>query len=1307
MAPPDRGLAEHDAERPFEWLPGGGEMGERIRTLDWASTPVGPIEAWPRSLMTAVRIILGSRYPMFIWWGREMTHFYNDAYAPILGKRHPEALGQPAFEVWDDIWDVVGPLAEAVLDEGQATWNEDLLLVMERNGYPEETYFTFSYSPAANDAGGTGGVFCACIEETTRVVGERRLKTLRELAARTANAQTVDDACRFSIEAISANPYDVPFALVYLADGAGRARLAAATGLEPGDPAAPTEIDLEGGAEGGRSWPLGPVVDIGEPVTLSDLASRFGDLPGGPWPEPCHTALMVPVAQSGDRVPAGVLIAGVSPRRQFDDAYRGFLELVAGQVATAVASASAYEQERRRAEALADLDRAKTAFFSNISHEFRTPLTLMLGPMEELLARADGSIESDVRRQLDVIHRNGARLLKLVNTLLDFSRIEAKRVDARYEPTDLATLTADLASVFRSAVERAGLSLVVDCLPLPEPVYVDRDMWEKIVFNLLSNAVKYTLEGRIEVALRPAGDSAELTVRDTGIGIADKELPRLFERFHRVEGARGRTHEGSGIGLALVQELVKLHGGSVGVESEVDRGSAFFVSIPFGSAHLPADRLDNPRPHATDAATYVEEALRWLPPPVAATALERPGAGGAVEALPERGAPAAASPLILLADDNADLREYMRQLLEPRYDLVTVADGAAALEAVRERVPDLVLTDVMMPRLDGFELLKALRSDERTATIPVIMLSARAGEESRVEGLEAGADDYLVKPFSARELLARIESNLKLERLRREAEAAVRQRTLQFETLVDNAPLGVYHVDADFRIRQVNPTALPVFGDIPDLVGRDFDEVIHILWPKADADELAGLFRHTLETGEPYAVAEWAKERGDRETTEYYEWQINRIMLPEGRYGVVCYFRDISVQVHARQAIAELLEREQAARAHADEANRVKDEFLATISHELRTPLNSILGWTRLLQAGHLDEETAARAIETIQRNTVSQAKLIEDVLDVSRIVTGRLRLSIQPVDLETVVKAAVDSNRPAADAKGIHVDVALDEHAGVLLGDPERLQQVVWNLVSNAVKFTGRDGAVRVRLARIDHHLELSVSDTGRGIEPEFLRHVFDRFQQADSGTTRRYGGLGLGLAIVRHIVELHGGSVSVESSGVGHGATFRVRLPLAIAQSRVDEPVASRGGPSSEPPALDDLPSLAGLRLLVVDDEADARDLLVHVLARRGAEARLASSAREALAILDRQDGWVPDALISDVGMPEEDGYALIRAVRAHPSADVRHVPALALTAYARAEDRNRALASGFERHIAKPVEPAELVVTVADLASRRGRG
>ncbi|MDQ1592638.1 MAG: hypothetical protein QOG71_3265 [Pyrinomonadaceae bacterium] len=386
------------------------------------------------------------------------------------------------------------------------------------------------------------------------------------------------------------------------------------------------------------------------------------------------------------------------------------------------------------------------------------------------------------------------------------------------------------------------------------------------------------------------------------------------------------------------------------------------------------------------------------------------------------------------------------------------------------------------------------------------------------------------------------------------------------------------------------------------------------------------------------------------------------------------------------------------------EANRVKDEFLATLSHELRTPLTSILGWSRLLQTGNFDEAGTKRALHTIERNARAQAQLIDDLLDTSRIITGKLRLEVRPVDLASVVSAAAETARPAADAKDIRLQTLLDTQAAPISGDPDRLEQVVWNLLSNAIKFTPKGGRVQVRLERVNSHVEITVADTGRGIAPEFLPHVFDRFRQADQTTTRTHGGLGLGLAIVRQLVELHGGTVAVESEGEGRGTSFTVSLPLLPLRQETAEEDATGAHPAANRIGVEaDCPhSLEGLRVLVVDDETDTRELLAAVLVSCGAEVIQAASAAEAF----EQVGQArPNVLVTDIGMPEEDGYSLLARIRQLPLERGGKIPAVALTAYARAEDRVRALRSGFQMHVTKPITPAELITVVANLAGRIG--
>ena len=1274
------------------------QMQTLIDEFDWSATPIGPRESWPQSLRTSLSICLASRFPILIWWGPDLTMLYNDDYATILGAKHPHALGTRGFDVWSEIWPVIGPMLDQVRFEKKATWSDDQLLIMDRYGYTEETYFTFSYSPILDESGGVGGIFTTVFETTSRVIGERRLDTLRQLAARASIAKSVEEACRNAVDILEMNRSDVPFAAIHLR---------------------------------------------------------------GEDHEEVADTVSFPLNVPGDEEPSGWLVVRPSAYRALDDEYRGFFTLAASHIATAMADARAYEMERERAEALAELDRAKTAFFSNVSHEFRTPLTLMLGPIEDLLARHD--LAGDVHERVELAHRNAMRLLKLVNMLLDFSRIEAGRIEAVYEPTDLATLTSDLAGTFRSAVERAGLRLIVDCPPLSEPVYVDRELWEKVVLNLLSNALKFTFEGEIEIALRQERGSVELTVRDTGTGIPAAELPHVFERFHRVKDARGRTHEGSGIGLALVQELVKLHGGEVGVMSELDRGTTFAVSIPLGTAHLPADRIGAERTLVSTALrgdVYMTEAARWTPPETRARVT------------------AGSRPYVLLADDNADMREYVSRLLREAYDVEVVADGEAALHAARARVPHLILSDVMMPRMDGFELLRQLRADARLCEVPVILLSARAGEESRVEGLDAGADDYLVKPFSARELLARVDAHIRLHRLRREAQDALRESEAKFSTAFDRSPLALVITSIDDgKLVDVNEGFIRISGYSRDeAIGRTPEDLGLWIEPQLRAERFARLTageavpdieaRFRLKNGEERigfigsalvdinarrcvlsSVTDITDRKRAEEATRASEARFREfantapamlwITEPDGMCSFISRgWYDFTGQheeeafgtgwmnaVHPedRDALQETFFAANARHEpfaldfrvrniHGDycwvigsgrprfdageflgfvgsviditdrkRAEQAKDEFLATLSHELRTPLTSGFGWVKLLGKAR-EPELLETGLGAIEESLVNQMRLIDDLLDISRIAAGKMRLDLQPLDIGSVVDAAIETVRPAADAK--RVDLHVHTHAVLSVnGDPSRLKQVFWNLLSNAIKFTPAGGEVDVDVRRRDGSAEIVVRDRGEGIDAKFLPHVFDRFRQADASTTRRHGGLGIGLSIVASLVDAHGGGVRAESRGLGKGSTFTVTLPLIEAREIVL-------------PRAERVPAkLNGMRVLVVDDDAPARRIMIAVLEAAGAEVCECSSVGEAYDLVAQ---WHPDLLISDLAMPDEDGYTLIRRLR--DSGEI--VPALAITAYVRPEDEARVREAGFARHVAKPFDPEELVRAVGEL-------
>ncbi|GLQ90103.1 hypothetical protein GCM10007898_36780 [Dyella flagellata] len=734
-------------------------MGALMRATDWSKTRLGPVENWPSSLKTMLGVVLGSRFPMMIWWGSELLQLYNDAYRPILRHKHPASLAQPGAQCWAEVWDEAGPLVRSIQEGRPATWMEDWQLFISSDEMAEETYFTSSYSPVRGDDGSVAGVLNTVQETTVKVQSERQIRMLHDLARRVADAKSEHEACLIAVDVLAANALDLPFVLVYGMDqSAQSATLVASHGWKQidGQPVA-AQVPINDQANT-QDWPFAAVMQSAQEVTVDNLSARFGPMPMGRWNARTEQAIVLPLYGTGQAAPSAFFVAGISPHRKLDERYRAFFLATADQVANAMVKARALEEEKLRAEALAEIDRAKTAFFSNVSHEFRTPLTLILGSIEDTLARHK-PLGGD---ELDMVHRNGIRLLRLVNSLLDFTRIEAGRLPLSFVPTDLSRSTSELASAFDSLVEQADMRLIIHCPPLPEPVYVDPAQWEKIVLNLVSNAFKFTLKGEIEVSLHWHGTYAQLRVRDTGVGIPAHELPYIFDRFHRVEHSQGRSFEGSGLGLAMVQDLVNLHGGTVHAASVEGEGTTFFVAVPAGTAHLPADRIVQTPVAATrptSASALVLEAAQWSASSHRSGIPAAPPSGRAIDSKMDRQAVSAAG-RILLADDNRDMREYLLRLLRPFWEVEAVGDGRTALASALHHPPDLILSDVMMPGLDGFALLRALRAESRTSTIPVILLSARAGEEAMLEGLDYGADDYLAKPFTTQELIARVRTHL-------------------------------------------------------------------------------------------------------------------------------------------------------------------------------------------------------------------------------------------------------------------------------------------------------------------------------------------------------------------------------------------------------------------------------------------------------------------------------------------------------------------------------------------------------------------
>jgi PAS domain S-box-containing protein len=1110
----------------YDCLQGGGEMGALMRSFDWESSLLGPVEKWPQSLRTSVSICLNSRFAILIWWGPELVMLYNDAYRQIIGTKHPAATGRPGRECWPEIWHIIGPMLEGVMQRGEATWSNDLLLMLERNGYPEECYFTFSYSPIRDESGNIGGVFTPVADTTERVINERRTRTLRDLAARASSARDIELACFAIAETLSENAHSIPFASLYLFDESrSSATLISTAGIELGSLAAKPVIRLSE-----LPPPLSEAVTSPELKVIDDLAGIWGPLPCGAWNVPARTAVVLPILMPGQTPSIGFVLAGANPHKRVDQNYRTFFELVAGHISSVIAAARAYQEERRRAEALAQIDRAKTAFFSNVSHEFRTPLTLLLGPLEDALANRHGILPMGTAASLATSHRNALRLLKLVNTLLDFSRVEARRAQAAYQPVDLAALTAELASNFRSLCEKAGLQLDVHCPPLRsgELAYVDREMWEKIVLNLVSNAFKFTLQGKIEVRLEEEDGQAVLTVRDTGVGISSDELPHMFERFHRVEKSQGRTHEGTGIGLALVQELAKLHGGVVGVESVVGHGSTFRVAIPL---YLDPKRVAGAHDVAHSAVTsaaFVEEAMRWLPeePVQEAEAVygrttQESGPSISQERKEAR---------ILCADDNLDMRAYVSRLLSSRFDVDAFPDGKSALEAARARKPDLILADVMMPGLDGFGLLREIRSDPRLSETPVILLSARAGEEARIEGLQAGADDYLSKPFSSRELLALVQLHVNLARLRRQAAEALRQAERNgrlLASIVESSDDAIVSKDLNGVITSWNKGAERLFGyTAQEAVGQS----IMMLIPDDRVEEEPRILA-SLRRGERMDHFETVRVRKDGSRLNI-SLTISPVKDSEGKIvGASKVARDITEWIRQDAALKQ--------------ANADLQLFAHSAAHDLQEPLRTLTAFSELLQrdfGGKLGDP-ANEFLRHIVEASTRMHTLLNDLRIYTQVATANDG-PVEEVAAGEILEKAIQNLEATIRTSGASVSFA---------GLPRvrmrafQLEQVFQNLIGNAIRYRSSvPPCVRVAAEQQRKEWVFSIRDNGIGIAPEFHEQIFGLFKRLHSRS--EYPGTGMGLAICQRSVERSGGRIWVESEP-GKGSTFFFTIPVSDA--------------------------------------------------------------------------------------------------------------------------------------------------------------
>ncbi|MGV3538582.1 MAG: ATP-binding protein [Rufibacter sp.] len=1088
---------------------GGGETGQLIRELDWSRSELGHESTWPQSLKTAVSIMLASKFPMMVHWGKSLIHFYNDGYAVILQNKHPGALGEPAYPWWSEIWDMLQPIFNQVW-AGETTYFQNQLVLPNRRGFVEEAYFTFSHSPIYTETGEVGGIMATALETTVEVVSQRRLSLVSHISSIASEQGDLESVCKAMATSLGSNPQDVPFALLYLLDEAAPgARLAFEVGGLEKELSAPVALSSEF-TDSEVPWPLLEATKTAAPLLIDLPETQFGQLPGGAWPEPARQAVLMPLPKPGQReeeLPLGVLICGISPRRPYDEAYQTFLSLVAELVVKVIHNANAREEERKRIRALAELNEAKNAFFSNISHEFRTPLTLMLGPLEELLAQ--DNLEETTRTQLVPVLRNAQRLKRQVNDLLKFNQINEGKLRAEFRPVNITALTKELSACFQSAIERAGLAFEVSCSDITEPVYVDSYLYESILFNLLSNALKFTFTGKISVVLQRQEKNVLLQVQDTGTGIAEEALPRLFSRFHRIQGAESRTHEGAGIGLALVQELVQLHAGSITVDTKYGQGTTFSILLPLGKAHLPQTHVTTAplggnagvQPHS-----YAPAYFHWQPIMVE----------GKEEASPKQAVPTQlGKPQILAVDDNEDMLNYLQSILQDEYRVSTARNGAEAWELIQHSKPDLVVTDMMMPFMNGHELIKQIRSSYQTRTLPVILLSAKSGHEAQAEGMGMGADDYISKPFSSKELKARVASHLRLTRLR-----------TQVESIVNGVHAGFAIINSQGCLSYANTRFLEAIGCAEQsVIGIEVESLLR--------NENLKALRQMVQKG----LAKVETSSCELYSSNLCEW-FEASILPSSE-GIFILLHHITSRKENEQLVEKALHEANAQNMRLLDLNGRLEDFVRLAAHDLLSPANNL---KRLLELQ--GEETLGASAQKIASLARAEAerlhKTILGLLDIIRVQEVSSQ-RIAEIHCSEVFKEVTEELRSLIEKQNalLRADFSL---APKVIYPDGYFRSILRNLLSNALKYADpyRRPVIEVTTRREGDMVVLQISDNGIGMD---LRKNYDQLFKPFKRLHSKIEGNGLGLHVIKTIVERNGGGIEVQSQP-GQGTTFLVKM-------------------------------------------------------------------------------------------------------------------------------------------------------------------
>nr|XP_019011586.1 uncharacterized protein I206_03688 [Kwoniella pini CBS 10737]OCF50367.1 hypothetical protein I206_03688 [Kwoniella pini CBS 10737] len=1460
--------------RPAQWNSNIVDVHDLMQSTDWAATALGPRESWPQSLKTTVSLVLHYPHQCCLWWGKDLTLIYNEAYAQMMIK-HPHIFGMSGAVAWAEIWDALGPISELVLSGTPVTKEDDFLLFKQlphQGGGSIEEYHTWMWVPVLQEDGTFGGLWNATIATTSKVLAERRMSTVQEMGQRTSVARTMEEFDEAVIDILAANARDVPFAAFYHVDlpsvnarkGTGgpnsaemtkdvdqfsgikaNIRLAGAVGIPDNHPTTPSSLtitvrprvrnslaslrsgprspslsitssmsnallasssahsDIE--EEDPKTWPIKEALLTNRLVMVENCESLISGYPIRVWDELPTAAVVIPISnESNDGVPSAVLILGLNIRRPFDEDYESFILIIFRrlrvQLASGIAAVRSYEAERQRVEELAALDRAKSLLFSNVSHELRTPLTLIAGPLDDLLQE---TAEGPRKENLVMARRNVRRLTRLVSTLMDVSRLEAGRLKGSFQLVNLGIMTRDLAVLFKGAMKQAKLEYLIDCDLSPQAVYIDPEHWEKVVYNLIGNAMKYTMEGFVRLSLKYRRGEAVFAVQDSGVGIPSTDIDLIGERFHRVQSI-SRSHEGTGIGLALVKELIKLHGGAMSINSvtaleSVDgsHGSTFAVRIPLGSDHLPSDAVEDDQIVSKHSQTtygqgIIDEAIQWTRDRDHSNASSVDGSeiGSTSEETTSRGSKSLdpstlyfkREDVIMLVDDSFDTRRYMSSIFSPLCTIIEAKDGLDALRLCEKTIPDLIISDVMMPNLDGFGLLEALKTSKELSITPVIMLTARGGDEAKVDGLLAGADDYLAKPFNSRELVARAHMQLQLGKRRRSLEEAFEQRTSELRALTEYSPVGIFRTTEDGTITFTNNAWHAMSGyptDEPadrwlEVIAEEFRPPMLEFWDRVlrrdeDDEEISKSIDYQFTNGN------WVQLKAIR--LEKLGEKVGSKMK-----GILGCVNDITERkLNEESQKMRVVEAEQR-RKEAEEAKRQQELLIDITSHEIRNPISSLMQCSSLvktnllslqeqLEAVHSNKtsfiptkqllnniEEDLDALESIYQCGLAQERISNDVLSLGKIQLDKLQMFDVEVDMARETQKTLSIFQNEARMKRIKLSLVLGEglenlNLKMVKTDPVRLNQIVTNLLSNAIRFTSASHIKRITLkfdVSLDPPLDeacvipknqtekiinptqikedqpiylyFAVTDTGPGMTEAELEMLFQRFSQVSLKTHTIFGGSGLGLFVCRQITHMMGGKIDVTSTK-GKGTTFRFYIKArttqptnSLSQISTADGIKESGDLSKKSTLVKskkkDIFQFEGKKphVLIVEDNLINQTVLARQLKHCNITCDVASHGLEALEKIRKvcsinSTGQPFDCILMDLEMPVMDGLTALDHIRKEESlGQLKKNLVIALTGNARQGQIDEAKSRGMDEVIIKPYRLDDMLQKVEEMMKIR---